>query len=159
MVRVRPTPKGLPPELLVDGIPVHSKCATCLPAQCCHYVALETDKPTSKADFEDLLWFVAHDGVSVYVDEGSWYVQFETRCSFLAANNLCQAYDRRPRICVEYHPDECDRDEPAGYDHHFHTFDELYAYARKRFKRFATTGEKEARKRKKALARRRKIRV
>ncbi|TAH34509.1 MAG: YkgJ family cysteine cluster protein [Planctomycetota bacterium] len=147
MTEVRPTPPGLPPLVLVDGLHIHSKCATCLPAKCCTYIAVQIDGPRRMEDFEDYLWFVAHEGVSLYVDGGRWYLQFETRCRKLGRNNLCSIYDNRPKVCVAYTPDNCDRDDPARYAREFRTYEELLAYARKRFPNFTTGGQRAAARR------------
>lgn len=147
MVEVRPTPSGLPPLLLIDGLHIHSKCATCLPAKCCTYFAIQIDGPRSKEDFEDYLWFIAHEGVSMYVDAGKWYLQVETRCRMLGRNNLCTIYDARPKICADYTPEDCDRDDPPQYEREFKSYEQLLAYARKRFPNFTTGGERAAARR------------
>lgn len=150
MLQTRPTPPGLPPLVLVDGLHVDSKCATCLPARCCTYIAVQIDGPRSKEDFEDYLWFVAHEGVSLYVDQGRWYIQFETRCRFLGRNNLCTIYDSRPKICADYSPRDCDRDDPPRYEREFRTYEELLAYVRRRFPRFTTGVERQPQRRQRA---------
>ncbi|HOO55396.1 MAG TPA: YkgJ family cysteine cluster protein [bacterium] len=89
--------------------------AECTPdecnAKCCRYVAIVIDTPVSKADFEDIRWFVAHENTYVYKDEDNdWILEFVTPCKFLK-NNRCTMYDRRPVICRDYDPAVCARDK------------------------------------------------
>lgn len=75
---------------------------------CCKHVAVELDKPTCKDDFEHLKWYVAHEGVSVWMnDEEEWFVEFTTKCKHLGYGNECKAYDRRPQICRDYDSENC----------------------------------------------------
>ena len=63
-------------------------CEHCL-AACCRYIALPLDKPTTARDYDDIRWYLMHQGISVFVEEGDWYVQFQTRCKNLGADNRC----------------------------------------------------------------------
>lgn len=82
-------------------------CEHCL-AACCRYIALPLDKPTSAKDYDDIRWYLMHQGISVFVEEGDWYIQFQTRCKNLGADNRCGIYESRPEICRDYEPGECD---------------------------------------------------
>lgn len=94
-------------------------CEHCA-AACCRYLALPLDKPTSQRDFDDIRWYLMHEGVTVFVEEGDWYVQYQTRCKNLGADNLCMVYETRPGICREYEPGSCDYSVGEyGYDHMF----------------------------------------
>ena len=75
---------------------------------CCRYVALPIEKPTNRRDFDDLRWYVMHEGISVFVEEGDWYVQIAARCRNLEPDNRCASYHTRPMICREYDAGECD---------------------------------------------------
>lgn len=76
--------------------------------KCCRYVAMEIDTPETLEDFENIKWYVCHKNVYVYVEEdGTWNIEFESRCKFLDENNLCSIYKNRPKICREYSQDEC----------------------------------------------------
>jgi len=94
-------------------------CEHCL-AACCRYIALPLDKPTTVRDFDDIRWYLMHQGISVFVEEGDWYVQFQTRCKNLGMDNRCEIYDSRPQICRTYEPGECDyAGGTYGYDNLF----------------------------------------
>ncbi len=94
-------------------------CEHCA-AACCRYLALPMDKPTNERDYDDIRWYLMHEGVTVFVEEGDWYVQYQTRCKNLGADNLCMVYETRPEICREYEPNGCDYTSGTyGYDHLF----------------------------------------
>jgi Fe-S-cluster containining protein len=81
-------------------------CLSC--SLCCGYVAVEIDGPSTLRGATEILWYLYHPGVSVYVDEGEWMVQFETRCQHLMADKRCGIYETRPPICREYDEVGCE---------------------------------------------------
>ncbi len=117
-------------------------------AKCCKYFSFEIDEPDDFDEFEDIRWFLCHQGVGVHVDEGDWYIEIDSRCEWLGDDNQCTNYEDRPLICRKYSGDNCDHSGgDYGYDEHFHTPEKIEAYARK------TLGDKVYdRERKKAYA-------
>ncbi len=113
-------------------------CTQC-PAACCRYVSLPLDNPRTLRDYDDIRWYLMHEGFSVFVEDGDWYVQIQSRCRNLRDDNLCGVYETRPRICGEYEPGECDYlAGDYGYDHYFTHASQLEAYVeRKLGKRLA----------------------
>lgn len=110
-------------------------CEHCT-AVCCHYISLEIDEPETPRDFDDIRWYLLHDGISVYVDGGRWYLQIETRCRELQPDGRCGIYPRRPAICREYRTDNCDYHSGAyDYEHYFDSAEKLEAYVREHFAR------------------------
>jgi len=105
-------------------------CEHCT-GHCCKYVALPLDEPQTARDFDDIRWYLMHEGVTVFVEDGDWYIQFTTSCRNLTSANLCGIYETRPRICREYKAGDCDY---AGgsydYDHLFTQVSQIEAYAR-----------------------------
>lgn len=93
-------------------------CEHC-PAACCRYLALEIDEPTSERDYDDIRWYLMHEGISVFVEDGDWYLQIQTRCKNIGADNLCQVYETRPEICREYNYGDCDYSE-GGHNYELH---------------------------------------
>jgi Fe-S-cluster containining protein len=94
-------------------------CEHCA-AACCRYIALPIDLPSSQRDYDDLRWYLMHQGVSIFVEDGDWFVQWQTKCKNLGEDNLCMVYETRPEICRDYEPGECDyASGPHGYDHLF----------------------------------------
>ena len=82
-------------------------CSGC--SQCCEYLALEIDTPTTAKDFDQIIWFLIHKDVWVYLDhDNSWNIQFNTPCEKLE-NSRCSYYENRPLLCREYEVDACPR--------------------------------------------------
>ena len=107
------------------------RCMTC-GGKCCRYFCFEIEEPDDFEEFEDVRWYLCHEGVSVHIDEdGDWYISIANRCTMLGKNNQCQAYENRPLICRKYDPEACDQtDEDYGYQEEFDSPDELDEYAR-----------------------------
>ncbi|MFZ4713441.1 MAG: YkgJ family cysteine cluster protein [Bacteriovoracaceae bacterium] len=119
-----------------DSCDTFLKCDRCLPAKCCSYVSMELDKPEELADYENLLWYVAHNNIHVYISEKRWYMNIVNRCNFLGEDNRCTIYERRPQICRDYSLDGCEYDATEadyGYDQYFENFDQLEMYIWKKF--------------------------
>src|SRR5271157_2993479 len=95
---VGPSFHGSAPVLLpiLEKASAHP-CFDC--AQCCKYIAVEIDAPTTNQEYDYLVWYLYHPGVSVFVDwDGAWFVRFETRCHHLTPQGLCGVYEQRPAI-------------------------------------------------------------
>jgi Fe-S-cluster containining protein len=130
-------------------------------ALCCRYVALPIDTPRTKRDFDDIRWYLMHEGISIFVEDGDWYINIMARCKNLQPDNRCAIYDTRPHICQEYKAGDCDYiGVEYDYDHLFTDVEQLDAFAaeylrgRRRRSRRARRG-----KRKVPLKQRRKRRA
>jgi uncharacterized protein len=89
------------------------QCTDC--AKCCTYVAVGINPPSRARWATDILWYLYHEGVSVYLDgDGEWVVQFEARCRHLAHDRLCGIYPHRPHICRSFDNRTCEVNEPGG---------------------------------------------
>ena len=117
-------------------------CEHCA-AACCRYLALPLDKPTSARDYDDIRWYLMHEGVTIFVEDGDWYIQYTTKCKDLGADNLCTVYTTRPEICREYEAKGCDYSGGSyGYDHFFtHPKQIVEFYERKTGKRLGAPAE------------------
>jgi Fe-S-cluster containining protein len=89
---------------LVNEPPAEPPCQIC-PAICCNYFALQIDTPNCLKDFENIRWYLMHQKVHIFVDEGKWYLQVWTQCQHLQGDNRCGIYQTRPLICQEYGED------------------------------------------------------
>ena len=107
-------------------------CEHCT-AVCCKAVSLPLDAPETAGDYGDVRWYLAHKGVTVFVEEDKWYVTFVGDCDYLRPDDLCAVYEDRPRICRGYSTDNCDY-HGGDYEHDqlFNTPDELAAYLDKK---------------------------
>ena len=103
-----PLPVLRPPSPLVE-------CTEC--ALCCTYVAVGINDPTTPRLASDVLWYLYHERVYVYVDEdGEWSVVFETRCRNLGGDRRCGIYAERPHICRGFDNRTCEVNAPAQGD-------------------------------------------
>ncbi len=134
-----PDPATLAPEV---------KCSHCPGSRCCTYVTQAIDTPRKMADFDILLWQLAHRNVEIYQDEDGWYLTFLTPCRFLQADGRCGIYESRPQICRDHSNDYCEFDaDPADdFRHYFRSYEELDAYCRERFRNWDRRFEKWAKK-------------
>jgi len=80
-----------------DGPPCHL-----CPARCCQYFALQIDAPTTPEEHDQIRWFLAHERVVVWMQEGEWYLEVQNPCKNLQADNRCAIYETRPQICRDY---------------------------------------------------------
>ncbi len=126
-----------------DAAP-NDQCLRC-GAKCCKYLALPIDKPKSRKDFDDVRWYLLHEGVSIFVEDGDWYIQLDNHCKALTPDGLCAVYDDRPRICRKYKDEDCEFAVPDGeHELLLQTPEECLAYAEK------VLAKKARRKRRKA---------
>ncbi|MFH1212436.1 MAG: hypothetical protein V1659_05945 [Candidatus Woesearchaeota archaeon] len=59
------------------------RCNEC-EGKCCRYIAVEVDAPEGMGDFEDMLWWLYHENVMLYIDdEHDWILEFRTPCRHL----------------------------------------------------------------------------
>jgi Fe-S-cluster containining protein len=105
-------------------------CEHCT-AACCRYIALPLDTPETHAEFEDLRWFLLHEQVSIFVEDGDWYIAMQTPCRHLQPDHRCGIYDTRPKICRAYTTENCDyHSGDYGWEHHFTSAAHLDEYLR-----------------------------
>jgi len=108
-------------------------CEHCT-GHCCRHIALPIDEPENKRDFDDIRWYLVHEGVSVFVEDGEWYVNIETRCRHLQEDFRCGIYETRPKVCREYSADNCDyHSGDYGWDEHFTCAEHLKEFEREFF--------------------------
>lgn len=106
-------------------------CVRC-DGKCCRYFCFEIDKPDSFSEFDDIRWYLLHEGVSVHVEDGDWYISIANPCKALGKANECGIYADRPIICRNYRTDDCEiTSDDYGHEAEFHTPEELQKYARR----------------------------
>ncbi|MGV8151620.1 MAG: YkgJ family cysteine cluster protein [Candidatus Nanoarchaeia archaeon] len=96
----------------MKNIKKHLNCLGCN-ALCCKYVSVEIDKPKNKKDCQEILWYLHHKNVYVFIESKEWYIQFITKCRHLDKDFKCKIYKTRPKICKEHDIEGCER---HGYD-------------------------------------------
>ncbi|HEY7118200.1 MAG TPA: YkgJ family cysteine cluster protein [Tepidisphaeraceae bacterium] len=116
-------------------------------ALCCRYFVLEIDKPETRGQFDDVRWYLVHEGTFVFIEKKKWYLGVYARCKHLQEDNRCGIYDKRPNICRAYSTESCDyHGGDYGWEKLFSSAEQLERYAR----------EKLAKRRQKARAKGRK---
>ncbi|MBD3253257.1 YkgJ family cysteine cluster protein [Candidatus Pacearchaeota archaeon] len=113
---------------------VKKTCKGC-GAKCCRYIATEIDKPESKKDYQDIVWYLLHENVWIFIEEGKWYIQFNTDCKKLDENSKCSIYEKRPKICRDLDIESCERyGDGEAYDFLFKEPEEFIDYLKKKGK-------------------------
>lgn len=133
-------------------------CHDCT-ARCCRYFALEIDRPVTPRDHDHIRWYLLHEHVAVWVQDGSWYLEIKTPCRHLQPDNRCAIYDTRPQICRDHGwPEEDAATEPCeyfngdgGFDLQFDTAEAFDAWSKpvlaRREERLARRRERSVKKR------------
>ena len=111
-----------------------NQCELC-DGQCCRYFALPIDTPEDRDDYDDVRWYLCHEDVTVFVEDGDWYVNVKNRCRNLSKkDSKCSIYSHRPAICRGYSHDECDFVEgDYEYDLHFTDDTQMEEYIKVKF--------------------------
>ena len=85
-------------------------------AKCCKYFALQIDKPTKPKDHDHIRWYLVHEHIVVWMQDGDWSLEVRTPCRHLLSDNRCGVYHTRPQICREYGwPDADNPEDPCEY--------------------------------------------
>ena len=74
-------------------------------------------------------WYMMHGRVSLFVDDGNWYIMIFADCQHLQEDNSCGAYETRPGICRIYTTDDCEYDNDAAHEQLFETPEQIWEYA------------------------------
>lgn len=124
----------------------NQQCMSC-GGKCCSYFALPIEEPEDMKDYDDIRWYLLHEGVSVFVEDGDWFIQIDNRCKALTVDGMCEIYQDRPRICRKYKDDVCEFAVPDGeHELLLRTSEDCMAHAAKTLGKKA--GGKKDRKRK-----------
>lgn len=101
-------------------------CAGCS-AICCRNLAVEITMPRTRSEIDALKWQLHFDTVKVFIRSRRWHQLVEGACRYLTKDNLCSIYERRPDVCREHNPPDCER-HGKFYDVMISDPDELEAY-------------------------------
>ena len=87
---------------------------------CCRYFALPIETPEDRQDYDDIRWYLCHKDITVFVEDGDWYINIKNQCKHLSEkDHRCRIYKKRPKICREYTIKDCDLVE-GEYDYELH---------------------------------------
>jgi len=101
-------------------------------ARCCRYVTTAIEAPRATVDWDEIRWWLAHEGTMVTKDEDGWMLHVQTRCRHLLPNNLCGIYETRMMACEEYEADSCEFTGDVDYQVHLRTEAELADHLERR---------------------------
>ena len=91
---------------------------------CCRYFALPIETPEDWDDYDDIRWYLCHEDITVFLEDGDWYINVKNKCKYLSEKDYkCGIYDKRPIICRGYKTDDCDFTS-NDYDYELHFTDE-----------------------------------
>lgn len=109
-------------------------CLKC-DGKCCRYFALPIETPEDWDDFDDIRWYLCHEDISVFVEDGDWYINVKNKCRHLSEKDYrCQNYELRPHICRQYDTENCDlTGDDYGYELHFHDDKQMEEYMKIKF--------------------------
>ena len=100
--------------------------------RCCRYLTVAVDAPMGHVDWDEIRWWLCHEGVMVTKDEDGWMLHVQTRCKNLLPNNLCAIYEDRPTTCEVYEADNCEHTGDVPYAVELHRPEDLADYLEKR---------------------------
>jgi Fe-S-cluster containining protein len=111
---------------------------------CCRYFVLEIDKPESRRQFDDVRWYLVHEGTFVFIEKKKWYLGVYARCKHLMADNRCGIYEKRPQICRDYSTENCDyHGGDYGWEKLFSSAEQLEEYAKEKLAKMAAKKKRE----------------
>jgi len=121
-----------------------SRCDKCT-GLCCRYFALPIETPESKQDYDDIRWYLCHNDITVFVEDGDWYLNVKNKCRHVTEKgNRCRIYDKRPKICRDYKTSNCDFTEGEyDYELHFTNDKEMEEYIKIKFDNNITEKQKD----------------
>ncbi len=91
---------------------------------CCRYFALPIDTPSDPEDYDDIRWYLCHEDITVFVEDGDWYININNKCRYLREKDYkCDIYNKRPTICRKYSHKDCDYTD-GEYDYELHFTDD-----------------------------------
>lgn len=112
-------------------------------ARCCRYVTTGIQKPRAAVDWDEIRWWLAHEGTMVTKDEDGWMLHVETRCRHLLEDNRCGIYETRMMACEAHEADACEFTGELDYKVCLRSETELADYLeRKKLKRGAKVAKR-----------------
>jgi Fe-S-cluster containining protein len=126
-----------------------SQCDKCI-GLCCRYFALPIETPEDKEDYDDIRWYLCHKDITIFVEDGDWYININNKCKSLSVkDNHCRIYNKRPRICRQYSHKDCDYVEGEyDFELHFTSARQMEEYIKIKFDNNVTE-KRQAKKKKK----------
>ena len=94
---------------------------------------MQIDHPVTPEDYDKLRWYLLHEDVSIWVQDGDWFLEVRNRCRGLTGDDRCGIYQSRPDVCREYGSSGesgCEYfTDDLQFELHFESAESLQAYA------------------------------
>ncbi len=91
-------------------------CAEDCGARCCRYLTVAVSPPRARDDWDEMRWWLAHEGVLVTKDEDGWMLHVDTRCGNLDHDRTCRIHPHHMKTCKDYDAAICEFTGPLDYD-------------------------------------------
>jgi hypothetical protein len=89
-----------------------------------------TPSPKTKLDRENLVWQMHFVNTKFFIRARKWYELSLGDCRYLDGKDRCTVYERRPDVCRNHNPPECERYGDI-FDVMFDTPEDLLAHFQK----------------------------
>ena len=113
----------MPPDSSQPG------CESC-DGYCCKFVTVQIPAPRRPVDMDEIRWFLAHDGLAVFIDDGAWFLRIDRPCRHLTPEGRCGVHETRFLICRQHDPADCERSGRPMPDTLFGTREEFERWRR-----------------------------
>jgi len=100
--------------------------------RCCRYITVSFSTPRAQMDWDEMRWWLAHEGVMLSKDEDGWLLHIQTPCGNLRADSACGVYPHHMGTCKDYDGAECEFTGPLDYDLVFKSEMDLAHYIERR---------------------------
>jgi Fe-S-cluster containining protein len=79
--------------------------------RCCRYLYIPLADPDDHIDFEQLIYCLSHEHVSIVIDDKKhMWLKLDTPCKYQdPGTNLCTQYHNRPYTCRKYQIKNCEK--------------------------------------------------
>ena len=101
-------------------------------ARCCRYVTTTIQAPRATVDWDEIRWWLAHEGTMVTKDEDGWMLHVRVRCRHLLPDNRCGIYETRMATCEDYEADSCEFTGDPDYEVHLRCEEDLADHLERR---------------------------
>lgn len=91
-------------------------CTRLCGARCCRYITVAVPAPRSEADWDEVRWWLAHEGTLVSQDDEGWMLHVRTPCRNLRSDNACAVYPDHMLACQDYDPSDCEFTGEVPFD-------------------------------------------
>jgi uncharacterized protein len=131
----RPTPAPATPSA-PDAPDQLTICTKLCGGRCCRYVTVSVPAPRSEPDWDEVRWWLAHQGVMVTRDPEGWMLHVMTPCTNLKPDSSCGVYPDHMLACQEHDATDCEYTGEVPFDVKLESETDLADYLeRRRLKR------------------------